>query len=237
MWCVWLGEDEDGEVDEVDEVDDMDIKGEREGSKGIYPPVYPPCTERPKEGRGSAHPSPPAATNGAEQTDFKSREGAMIENEGRHGSGPVRVYVAAPISGREVDYIANIKAITRAAAMLWELGYAVFCPGCDLLLGLARESDPTVEEYKALSMAWLEYSDVVFIAGKKSPGVIAEIKRAGELGIPVCETLEELHAAAAEIETIRRKLGNGEERRPGNGDQESGGRGVGSASNTEDAGV
>lgn len=108
-----------------------------------------------------------------------------------------RVYVAGPMSGCEIDYIHNIGRMSAACRGVWQLGFAPFNPAGDLLMGLAAGvmgNRPTVEAYKAVGMAWLEVSDAVYVIGD-SPGVRAEIERAGDLGIPVYWDLHDLKEA------------------------------------------
>lgn len=108
------------------------------------------------------------------------------------GSHPLRVYVAGPLSGREVDYIANCGRIDAACADVMALGCAPFNPAADRLLGMQAEYSFPVEAYKAASLAWLACSDVMYVCGDATPGVRAEIEFCRERGIPVVWSTEEL---------------------------------------------
>lgn len=102
-----------------------------------------------------------------------------------------RVFVAGPISGKEVDYIANLGEMFRASRRLMELGYSPFCPGTDFLLGIMGPP-MEVERYRAVSLSWLAVSDCMCVINERiTPGVQAEIQFALDHGIPIHCGLED----------------------------------------------
>lgn len=100
-----------------------------------------------------------------------------------------RVYVAGPISGDTMTFLANVRRGIKASVKLIKQGYSVFSPFLDFQFNLCAGAgeELTKEEYQAHSMAWLEVADEIHVlkGWERSAGTIAEIKRAEELGIPV----------------------------------------------------
>jgi hypothetical protein len=97
-----------------------------------------------------------------------------------------KIYVAGKYSADNIiQGLHNMREGMKASAKILKLGYAPFCPFLDYQFSFFE--DITVEEYYAYSMAWLEVSDEVWVlpGREQSKGVKAEIKRAGELKIPV----------------------------------------------------
>jgi hypothetical protein len=114
-----------------------------------------------------------------------------------------RVYVAGPLTPRgmrkdttnaAVEYLYNVKDMIKAGAELIMNGYSPFIPGMDYSLFLVE--DITEEQIKGVSMAWLDKSDAVLILPyfENSLGVIAELDRAKELGIPVFASVSDINA-------------------------------------------
>lgn len=103
-----------------------------------------------------------------------------------------RIYIAGPISGKEVDYIQNVSRMCQAGAKVWGMGYSPFVPGLDFLTGLFAKP-MGVEDYKRVSFDFLEVCDAMVYIGL-SPGVVAEMERARELMIPIYEWNEFLDA-------------------------------------------
>ena len=111
-----------------------------------------------------------------------------------------RVYIAGKLSDSGnterspskvvCSYIQNLSEMCACADTVKMNGYAPYVPGLDFLMGITagywEERD-----YRRLSMAFLEVCDAVLVISE-SKGVEAEIKRAKELGIPVCYTVGEL---------------------------------------------
>lgn len=112
-----------------------------------------------------------------------------------------RVYVAGamqagPGAHKVLGFLENIRTGIRATVETLMEDCAVFCPFVDFLFWfqLKEGESITEEQIKLQSMAWLEVSDALYVCqGEEySKGTQAEIKRAGELGIPVFRRLEDL---------------------------------------------
>ena len=112
----------------------------------------------------------------------------------------MRVYIAGKLGSHSpnvvplpIDYIYNVNAMVKVNNELTTRGYATHCPALDILSALigGKQTRLSDEEIKALGMEWLEVSDAVVLCPKwkESPGTLAEIKRADELGIPVFNSL------------------------------------------------
>jgi hypothetical protein len=104
-------------------------------------------------------------------------------------SPAIKVYVAGRYSGDNVlDVLRNIGRGEAAAAELFDMGFAPFCPWHDKDYVIKNpEGDFTVEKFYNYSMAWLEVCDIVLLlpGWETSKGTLKEIERAEELGIPV----------------------------------------------------
>ena len=114
------------------------------------------------------------------------------ESQERPVSRLRRVYVAGPLSGSEVEYIHNCARLDRASAEVVSLGMAPFNPAADRTWGQFVSDPLEADVYKALSFAWLYVSDVMYVCGRISPGVQAEVEFCGRHDIPVVYSLEEL---------------------------------------------
>ena len=103
-----------------------------------------------------------------------------------------RIYVAGPYSADNViDVLKNIGRGRHMCAILFEKGYAPFCPWHDSSYILDNpESEFDIKQFQEVSMRWLEVCDAVLVltgwrGWEKSNGTAAEIRRAESLGIPV----------------------------------------------------
>ncbi len=114
------------------------------------------------------------------------------ESQERPVSRLLRVYVAGPLSGCEVEYIHNCAQMDRACASVVELGMAPFNPAADRTWGQFVSEPLEAGVYKDLSFAWLAVCDVMYVCGRISPGVQAEIDYCSRHGIPVVYSLDEL---------------------------------------------
>ena len=133
---------------------------------------------------------------------------ARVHKEGEMSTrkGIKRVYIAGKLSDSGnterspskvvCDYIQNLSEMCACADGLVVNGYAPYVPGLDFLVGLKADFWKE-EDYRSLSMAFLEVCDAVLVISE-SKGVEAEIKRAGELGIPVYYRISDLWALEAE---------------------------------------
>lgn len=98
-----------------------------------------------------------------------------------------KVYVAGPITGSTLQFLENIRHGIKVSVRLIKEGNAVFSPFIDFQFNLTGDEPLTEKEYKGMSMAWLEVSDMVYVlkGWENSSGTKAEIMRAHELGIEV----------------------------------------------------
>ena len=108
-----------------------------------------------------------------------------------------RVYVAGAYSADNViDVLKNIGKGEKACAELFSLGYAPFCPWHDKSFITDRPYDQfTVQQFYDYSMVWLAVSDIMFVLpnSENSKGTQAEIKKAKEIGIPICYSIDEIN--------------------------------------------
>ena len=113
-----------------------------------------------------------------------------------------RVYVAGVLTPRgihstnaAIDYEFNRRVLITTAVAILKAGYSPFCPALDspfFLVG-GPENRITEAQIKRSSMDFLVVCDCVVLCDgwRKSPGTLAEIKRAEELKIPVFKSLKE----------------------------------------------
>ena len=109
---------------------------------------------------------------------------------------PLKIYCAGKYSADNIiDGLKNIARGQKAAALLFELGFAPFSPWWDRSFILDNpEGQYTKDMFYAASMVWLECSDAVYVisgVGDKG-GVDAEIVRAEKLYIPVFYDVKDL---------------------------------------------
>ena len=111
-----------------------------------------------------------------------------------------RIYVAGALSSREnttrnpskivIDYIRNLNLMCRAASRLRRLGYFPYVPGMDFMLGFV-DGNWEEDDYRGIGFAFLEVCDAVLVISE-SWGVIREVAKARQLGIPVFYGVESL---------------------------------------------
>ena len=108
----------------------------------------------------------------------------------------IKVYVAGPYSADNVaDVLSNIGRGEHMAALLFELGYAPFCPWHDKDFRIKRpDAKFRLNQYYEFSMEWLKVSDCVLVLPnwEESKGTKMEITEARLLDIPVFYSLAEL---------------------------------------------
>ena len=120
------------------------------------------------------------------------------------------IYVAGLLTPRgtnsvhpAIDYLLNVRNLIRASLDVFMAGFTPFCPALDFLFFLQlREGEHITEPMiKRFSKDFLRVSDAIVLTPKwkTSPGTLAEIKLAKELGIPVFETLSDLIEASEQL--------------------------------------
>lgn len=105
-----------------------------------------------------------------------------------------KVYIAGKLNAPNAcDYIKNIHNMIQYSEKVRKLGFAVFVPAIDFMLGVMF-GNWEYNDYFSNSQPWLECSDYVFVCPgwETSEGTKKEIKRAEELGIPVIYSIENL---------------------------------------------
>jgi len=107
----------------------------------------------------------------------------------------LKVYVAGALSGKETEYIKNMHRMIKWANKVRKIGFAVFVPGLDFLMGVVV-GDMEYSDYFDNGQPWLRSSDAVFLVPgwKESEGTSLEVYEATLNHIPTYETLEELKA-------------------------------------------
>jgi len=87
-----------------------------------------------------------------------------------------------------IEYLLNIRDMVQVAIGLIAKGYAPYCPALDYqyFLSLTYGETPTEDGIKAISMAFLEVSDIIVLlpGWEASAGCQAEYSRAVEIGMP-----------------------------------------------------
>jgi len=105
-----------------------------------------------------------------------------------------RIYIAGPLNAtNSVDYIKNLHRMIIIGNQIKSLGFAVFIPGIDFLVGLI-DGSWNYEDYFTYSSSWLEVADAMFVLPKsdKSNGVSREFKIAESFNIPIFYDIDEL---------------------------------------------
>ena len=109
---------------------------------------------------------------------------------------PLKIYIAGRYSSDNIiDGLRNIGLGQQEAAFLFELGFAPFSPWWDRSFVLDNPNgDYSKQMFYDASLAWMEVSDAVYVISGRGDGggVDAEIKRAGELMIPVFYEIDDL---------------------------------------------
>ena len=119
-----------------------------------------------------------------------------------------RVYIAGKLNDMAVDYIKNLHRMFKTAEDVRKLGFAVFVPGMDLLLGM-QFGNWEYKDYFENSQPWLLASDIVFVSpnSETSHGTQREIETAKAHGIPVIYDIELMKKYAETCQKIE-ELGN-----------------------------
>ena len=106
-------------------------------------------------------------------------------------------YVAGKLNDDACGYIQNLNRMIRCAVKIRRLGYDVYVPGIDILMGLIA-GNYEYEDYFDNSQAFLRRADLVIVVPgwETSKGTKREIELAHKLGIPVkfyCEVVNAIY--------------------------------------------
>lgn len=103
-----------------------------------------------------------------------------------------RVYIAGPYT--RPDPCANTHAAMRMWDLLYEKGYAPFCPHWSHFQHTCMPRH--YSDWLAFDLEWLRVCDAVLRLPGESSGADEEVAEAKRLGIPVFHTVEELISGA-----------------------------------------
>ena len=97
-----------------------------------------------------------------------------------------RVYVAGKLNDNAVDYIKNFNRMVKEAEAIRKMGFAVFVPCLDFLMG-AIFGYWEYRDYFENSQEWLKVADAVYVcpSWESSKGTKKEIELARKFNIPV----------------------------------------------------
>ena len=97
-----------------------------------------------------------------------------------------RIYIGGKLSADAVDYIKNLHILCEWAEKIRRIGYSVFVPGLDFLMGF-KFGNWDYDDYIRNSLEWLKVSDALFIVpdSLQSKGVQIEIEVAKGNNIPI----------------------------------------------------
>jgi nucleoside 2-deoxyribosyltransferase len=104
------------------------------------------------------------------------------------------IYIAGKLSDpNTIEYIKNVSNMMDQAQAVKELGFSVFVPAIDILMGIKFGYD-LYSDYFDNSLPWLAKADaVILVPGwETSKGTKRELAIAEELGIPVFENIIDL---------------------------------------------
>lgn len=106
-----------------------------------------------------------------------------------------RIYVAGPLTALGVDYIKNHSNMMIEAEHLRRLGFSVYVPATDLLMGL-KFGYTDIKDYFDNSQPWLLAADAVYLCKGwgDSEGSMREMETAMANGIPVFDNPDTLVA-------------------------------------------
>ena len=96
------------------------------------------------------------------------------------------IYIAGKLSDDAVHYLKNVSNMMEAAEKIRKMGFAVYVPALDLLMGIKFGWDE-YNNYFNNSIEWLKRSDAVFLVKgwESSPGTQKEITVAKSKNIPI----------------------------------------------------
>lgn len=118
-----------------------------------------------------------------------------------------RIYIAGPLNALAVDYLKNCSNMMLAAEHIRRLGYSVYVPCIDLLMGL-KFGYTTYSDYFENSNEWLKVADAVYLCAgwENSEGTKKEIELAESLGIPVFVDSRDLHMYFSAFDRLEKAI-------------------------------
>lgn len=119
-----------------------------------------------------------------------------------------KIYIAGKLNDDAVGYIKNLHIMCHWAEIVRQLGFAVFIPGIDFLMGFLM-GNWEYADYFDNSQPWLAASDAVFVTPnhETSEGTMKEIAYAKSLDIPVFDSMADLAIWDWEENCNENKLG------------------------------
>jgi hypothetical protein len=129
-----------------------------------------------------------------------------------------KIYIAGPLTPRgmrkdtdnpAIEYLFNVNDMIDVSIQLIKCGLVPFTPGIDFpyFLHPSAKKVLTAEKIYELSKTWMECCDALLVLPhfENSTGVLAELQRANELGMPIFHGIGPIleHNKKVEDETIR----------------------------------
>lgn len=104
-----------------------------------------------------------------------------------------KIYVAGPLSAMAVDYLKNVSNMMTEAEHLRRLGFSVYVPAIDLLMGI-KFGYTEYSDYFDNSQPWLLSADALYVCKgwQNSKGTIKEMDLAQANNIPIFDNADEL---------------------------------------------
>jgi len=104
-----------------------------------------------------------------------------------------KIYVAGPLNAMAVDYLKNVSNMMTEAEHLRRLGFSVYVPAIDLLMGI-KFNYTDYNDYFDNSQPWLLAADALYVCKgwQNSEGTQKEMETAMANGIPTFDNPEAL---------------------------------------------
>jgi hypothetical protein len=105
----------------------------------------------------------------------------------------MKIYVAGKLNAEAPGYIQNCHAMIKQADEIRRLGFSVFVPCLDFLMGIVM-GNYEYRDYFLNNLSWLKSSDALFVCrnSESSWGTQNEIEIAESLRIPVFRDVEKM---------------------------------------------
>lgn len=126
-----------------------------------------------------------------------------------------KIYVAGPLTAVGVEYIKNHSDMMLEAEHLRRLGFSVYVPAVEILMGL-KFGYTDYSDYFDNSQPWLKAADAVYLCAgwENSKGTKKEIELALANNIPVFDDPDELvkhfqsHSIIADMAELQQEIDN-----------------------------